>query len=51
MKISPEKFFVITSILVDIFLCFIVPIGAGYDEDTHEARIWEISKGDLTPED
>ena len=48
-KITPENFFLYASILVGVLLCFIVPIGAGYDEDTHEARIWEISKGVLIP--
>lgn len=48
-KITPEKFFLYSSILVGVLLCFIVPIGAGYDEDTHEARIWETSKGVLVP--
>jgi uncharacterized membrane protein len=48
-KITPEKFFLYSSLIVGVLLCFIVPIGAGYDEDTHEARIWEISKGVLVP--
>jgi uncharacterized membrane protein len=43
----------------NIFLCIIIlfgilhilntPFGAGFDEDTHIARIWEISKGALLP--
>jgi uncharacterized membrane protein len=48
-KIAPEKFFLWISIIMGICLCIIIPVGAGYDEDTHEARIWEISRGVMVP--
>lgn len=48
-KVNPEKLFLFTGLLVGLLLCFLVPIGAGYDEDTHIARIWEISHGNLIP--
>ncbi len=46
---NPEKLFVIISIITGLFAISFIPIGAGYDEDTHIARIWEISSGHLTP--
>ena len=48
-KLTPEMFFLLSSTIVGLLLCLITPIGAGYDEDTHEARIWEISKGEFIP--
>jgi len=48
-KLAPEKFFLISSLIVGLLLCFLIPIGAGYDEDTHVARIWEISGGNFIP--
>ena len=48
-NLRPEKFFLISGLIVGILLCFLVPIGAGYDEDTHVARIWEMSHGNFIP--
>lgn len=48
-KVRPEKFFLFSGLIAGLLLCFLIPIGAGYDEDTHVARIWEISHGNLIP--
>ena len=48
-KIKPELFFSILILVVGIFLVFVTPIGAGFDEDTHLGRIWEMSKGVIIP--
>jgi len=48
-KIKPEIFFSIILLVFGTFLIFITPIGAGFDEDTHLGRIWEMSKGVLIP--
>ena len=48
-KIKPEIIFVILILLFGTVLVFITPIGAGFDEDTHLGRIWEMSKGVVIP--
>lgn len=48
-KIKPELFFSILILIVGTLLILITPIGAGFDEDTHIGRIWEMSKGVLIP--
>jgi uncharacterized membrane protein len=42
-QIKPEKFFLVVAIIAGVLLTFITPIGAGFDEDTIVARIWQIS--------
>jgi len=46
---QPQNIFLIFSLLVGIALVFITPLGAGFDEDTHIARIWEISRFKFIP--
>lgn len=45
----PENIFLIISLLVGSFLVILTPIGAGFDEDTHVARIWEMSNFEFIP--
>jgi len=44
---NPEKTFLLIAFITGFVLCLLIPIGAGYDEDSTMARIWEISKGVL----
>jgi uncharacterized membrane protein len=44
-----EIFFCVIIILFGTILVLITPIGAGTDEETHFARIWEMSRGTLIP--
>lgn len=46
---KPEKFFLTLALLSGIIACFLIPIGAGFDEDTHVARIWEMSGFTMLP--
>ena len=46
-KIRVENFFTVLILIFGAFLILITPIGAGQDEETHFARIWEMSKGNL----
>ncbi len=46
---QPQNIFLIFSLLIGIIMVFITPIGAGFDEDTHIARIWEISQFKFIP--
>lgn len=46
---KPENFFLVFAILGGLISIIFIPFGAGYDEDTHIARIWEISSGNLIP--
>jgi len=48
-KDRPEIFFVVLIFVFGAMLIFITPFGAGFDEETHLARIWETSKGVLIP--
>jgi len=48
-KIKPENFFLICAFIIGCVLVLITPLGAGYDEETHLARIWEISAFKLIP--
>ncbi len=48
-KIRPEIFFPALILIFGIFNIFNTPLGAGNDEDTHIARIWEMSRGTLIP--
>jgi uncharacterized membrane protein len=45
----PEIAFLVLALIFGISLCFLNPIGAGYDETTHLGRAWEISSGHLIP--
>ena len=40
---APEVFLIVTLLVLGIIVCFMLPIGGGYDEETHLARIWEMS--------
>src|SRR5512133_2880654 len=41
----PEILFALIALLIGGGLCFLIPPGAGFDEITHLARVWEISGG------
>ncbi len=46
---KPENIFLIIALLLGVGMCFLIPPGAGFDEVTHMARVWEISSGTLIP--
>jgi uncharacterized membrane protein len=46
---SPAKLFLILAFIFGMVWVFLMPAGAGYDEETHLARIFEISRGHLIP--
>ncbi len=41
-----EIYLLLVVLIFGLAMCFLLPIGAGYDEETHLMRIWEMS--DLT---
>lgn len=45
----PEIVFLMIAIPFGIILCLLIPPGAGFDETTHMARVWEISGVELIP--
>jgi uncharacterized membrane protein len=45
----PETIFLLIASLIGIVLCFLIPPGAGFDEITHLARVWETSGGYMIP--
>lgn len=50
MKIlRPHNFFLIVVLLAGSANAIATPLGAGFDEDTHLARLWEIAQGELIP--
>lgn len=40
---SPEKFLLATLIPLGILTTFVIPLGAGHDEESQMARVWEMS--------
>ncbi len=48
-EMKPERFFIFFSFIIGLFLIIFTPLGAGFDEDTHLARIWEMSSGKILP--
>jgi uncharacterized membrane protein len=48
---TPGVLFLLVGILVGGAFCIFIPFGAGFDEETHLARIWEISSLHLLPND
>jgi uncharacterized membrane protein len=47
--LQPGGLFLILGLLVGIIFCIAIPYGAGFDEETHMARIFEISGLALVP--
>ena len=41
---SPAKLFLILALLFGVIWVFLMPAGAGYDEETHLARIYEMDR-------
>jgi uncharacterized membrane protein len=39
----PEKFVIISLFVLGLISCFAIPISAGYDEETHFIRAWEMA--------
>jgi uncharacterized membrane protein len=48
-RLKPESVFLIISLIFGICLAVFVPYGAGYDEDSHIVRIFDIANGNLVP--
>lgn len=46
---SPARLFLILALAFGVIWIFLMPAGAGYDEETHLARIFEIGHGYLIP--
>ena len=46
---KPEQFFLLVIVVVGSLNSLLTPIGAGFDEETHVARIWEISEFSFIP--
>ena len=46
---QPENAFLTFGLIIGILLVFLTPLGAGFDEDTHIARIWEMSQFEFIP--
>ncbi|MDP3445141.1 MAG: DUF2142 domain-containing protein, partial [Ignavibacteria bacterium] len=46
---QPHKLFVLFALIFGLLLIFLQPTGAGYDEETHLARIYEFSLGHPVP--
>ena len=46
---SPSKLFLILCLVFGTIMIFLMPAGAGYDEETHLARIYEIDHKSLVP--
>jgi uncharacterized membrane protein len=45
----PENHFLLVILLAGLLAVIVTPFGAGFDEETHLARIWEMSAGVLLP--
>jgi uncharacterized membrane protein len=46
---TPELFVVFVLLVFGSFLAFKVPLGAGFDEETHLLRVWEMSAFEWIP--
>jgi len=46
---NPAQFFLITGLLVGMALCVVIPFNAGFDEETHLARLYDISGLNFIP--
>ncbi len=40
---APEKFLVLTLLVFGSIACLSIPLSAGYDEETHFVRAWEMA--------
>ncbi|MEA5078806.1 MAG: DUF2142 domain-containing protein [Anaerolineaceae bacterium] len=49
MLIKPEIVFLILGLLAGIPLSIFVPYGAGFDEESHVIRIYDMARGNLIP--
>ena len=45
----PEVFFLVVALLIGGLNAIVTPLGAGFDEDTHLARLWEVAHGEFIP--
>jgi uncharacterized membrane protein len=50
-RLSPDILFLWIGLLVGGAFCVFIPFAAGFDEETHLARIWEVSALHLLPND
>lgn len=49
-RLTPPEIFVLLILIVfGSFLAFRIPLGAGFDEETHLLRVWEMSAFDWIP--
>lgn len=46
---TPEIFIVLTLLIFGGFALFWLPVGAGYDEETHFIRVWQMSNFEMLP--
>jgi uncharacterized membrane protein len=38
-----EVYLIVVLLVFGLSICFLLPVGGGYDEETHLARVWEMS--------
>lgn len=46
---AAEIYFVIIALAFGLGVCFLLPVGGGYDEETHLIRVWELSSFTFLP--
>jgi hypothetical protein len=44
-----EIYLILTLLILGLSVCFLLPVGGGYDEETHLLRIWEMSVFEFVP--
>ena len=50
IKFSPVEIYLIIVLLIfGLAVCFLLPVGGGYDEETHLIRVWEMSSFTFLP--
>ena len=48
-RLRPEFFFLIAVLGAGLWSAVFTPLGAGFDEDAHLARVWQIAHGEMIP--
>ena len=46
---NPASIFLILGLLVGCLYCIVIPYGAGFDEEAHIVRIYDISGNNMLP--
>ena len=48
---KPEIYLIVVLVVFGLGVCFLLPVGGGYDEETHLIRVWEMSSLTFLPND